>query len=159
MKKVRLIQMYFLYLMITFTVASIPSFTGDVEEDPSILTPPIIEEAYEVSIDEHITQEAIKYDVDPFLAKKIMWCESRQYENKAINENKRDDGSVWSLDIGRWQINDYWHQETMKSMGWDIYDDHDNVSYGFYLLNKEGTRHWNASKHCWKHEKPWEIYK
>ena len=131
----------------TIVFAFQPLSVGEVGIEP-ILVPPCQVDNEEL-IDIHICETALKYDVDEQLARNIMWCESKQYEHKAINENKRDDGSVWSLDIGRWQINDYWHEETMQSMGMDIYDDYDNIEYGFQLLANEGVKHWKASRHCW----------
>jgi hypothetical protein len=90
------------------------------------------------------------YKVDEDLARKIIKCESTIYKHKAINENLDELGNVWSIDVGYWQINDYWHEETAKKLGFDIYDEWDNLEYGFYLFKNYGTKPWKASEKCWK---------
>lgn len=88
------------------------------------------------------------YRQDPKLALKIIGCEGLVYRTLGNNKNYRN-GEVWSSDVGFFQINDYYHLATAKKMGLDIYTDKGNIEYGLYLMKKEGTTPWNASKHCW----------
>lgn len=37
----------------------------------------------------------------------------------------------------------------MDNLGYNIYTLQGNVAYARYLYEKNGTRDWNASKHCW----------
>lgn len=100
------------------------------------------------TIDGEITRLAAVYGVDERLAREIIRCESEMYPG-AVNENKRKDGTVWSRDWYDWQINDHFHMKDMTKMGFDFHDRFDSLEYGFILLSRDGTRHWNASRHCW----------
>lgn len=86
----------------------------------------------------------------------ISWCESRDRQER-VGYNKRADGTVWSRDIGRWQINDYYHAETARRMGFDIYTEEGNALYALVLYNTNGTRDWNASKPCWSNIEAWKA--
>lgn len=94
-------------------------------------------------LDGEISRFAVKYHQDAKLAARILYCESRR-DNSAINLS-----SAVGEDVGFFQINTYWHQKTAEAMGLDIYSPEDNLEYGFYLMSKEGTQPWNASKKCW----------
>ena len=82
------------------------------------------------------------------IIRKIISCES-QNNPLATNENKDKNGKVWSVDYSYFQINDYFHKETMKSLGLEITNPWDNLEYGFMLIDKGGFRFWEASKKCW----------
>ena len=104
----------------------------------------------------HITAMATKYGQNEFLAKEIMRCEGLAYAisrgippSEARHYNYTASGTLWSIDVGRWQINDYYHAAAAKKLGLDIYDDYDNIEYGFYLLKTQGTAPWSASRYCW----------
>lgn len=100
------------------------------------------------NLDSEISRLASLYKVDESLAREIIRCESRIYK-KATNENLDKNGNIWSKDHGYWQINDYWHEETAKKLGFNIYDEWDNLEYGFILISQQGTSPWSASKGCW----------
>lgn len=91
---------------------------------------------------------ASEYGQDPVLALKIIRCEGKLYGEKD-NQNLDKDGNVWSTDVGPWQINNYYHQKRMASMGLDIYNKEDNLRYGFMLMKEVGTSPWKASAYCW----------
>jgi len=59
------------------------------------------------SLTEKITLYADKYGVDQYMARDIMWCESRLYPD-VTNQNRNEEGVVWSTDYGYWQLNDYY---------------------------------------------------
>jgi len=108
---------------------------------------PKIKKEIPLSISEHIDVEAKSADIDPTLAHKIAFCEStlRQFNN---------DGTVVrgvrnSSDIGLFQINEKFHLEKSRELGYDIYTTQGNIDYALYLLKKEGSRHWSSSKPCW----------
>ena len=84
----------------------------------------------------------------PMEAQKIIWCESSNIP-EAVGENLDKDGEVWSRDHSFWQINDYYHTTKAESMGLDIQDPSDNLTYGYWLYQAEGSKHWLASKECW----------
>lgn len=98
----------------------------------------------------------------------ISWCESRDDQSKIGNNYHKtvitnQDGSttikkeLWSRDIGRWQINEYYHAEEAKRLGYDIYTERGNALYAIVLYNTNGTRDWNASKPCWSNIKAWKA--
>ena len=91
-------------------------------------------------------QQEIK-TVVPEMLVHIAWCESR-------DRHFDDDGNVLRgkknpQDIGRYQINLYWHQKDAEKMGLDIFDEKDNETYAIHLYNTQGTKPWNWSKWCW----------
>jgi hypothetical protein len=100
------------------------------------------------TIDSEINRLSIKYSVDKKLAMSIINCES-QFKGNAVNHNKLDDGTIWSTDKGLWQINDYFHKETMSKLGLDINNQFDSLEYGFILFKSQGVSPWSASSKCW----------
>lgn len=58
-------------------------------------------------------------------------------------------GRVVHDDIGVMQINEYYHGDTAKNMGMNIYTTEGNVAYAKYLYGKYGLSPWSASKPCW----------
>lgn len=89
------------------------------------------------------------YGINEDLAHAIIDCES-EGDPEAVNKNRDRKGNVWSRDYGYWQVNDYWHAKEAKKLGLDITDPDDNLIYGFYLLKRDGTKHWNASRARWE---------
>lgn len=98
----------------------------------------------------------------------IAWCESRDDQSRTgynyrVREITLEDGStttekyVWSKDIGRFQINDFYHLETARKMGLDIYTVEGNTQYALFLYNSNGTRDWNPSKPCWSDIEAWRA--
>lgn len=92
----------------------------------------------------YITALAIKHEVNPALALNILWCESKMKMGAVGTLSKK------GKDYGGFQINSYWHKKTMEKMGLDIERSEDSLYYGMWLLSREGTRHWKASKFCWQ---------
>lgn len=77
----------------------------------------------------------------------VAGCEShyRQFDN---------DGSVFRgeqnhLDVGVMQINEHYHLEASKALGYDIHTVEGNMAYGRYLYEHEGTAPWSSSAYCW----------
>jgi hypothetical protein len=56
------------------------------------------------------------------------------------------------IDIGKCQINTYWHLERAESMGLNLYDPADNMEYCLYLFKTEGVKPWRSSQACWQQE-------
>lgn len=90
-----------------------------------------------------VSRLAEKYAQKEEVAKKIIWCESRN-NPRAINEK-----AVVGVDVGYWQINTHFWEAEMLRRGWNIHDEWDNLEAGFWLIKEQGTRPWNWSKHCW----------
>lgn len=60
--------------------------------------------------------------------------------------------SKMGIDIGKCQINTYWHEERATSMGLNLYDPEDNMEYCLYLFDSEGVKPWRSSQVCWRQE-------
>ncbi len=77
----------------------------------------------------------------------IAKCEStfRQYDE--TGQVLR--GKVNSHDVGVLQINETYHGNEAKNLGYDIYSLRGNILMGEYLYSRFGTSPWNASKNCW----------
>ena len=77
----------------------------------------------------------------------IARCESqfRQYDEKGAVLR----GEVVSDDIGIMQINDHFHGDTAKKMGFNIRTIEGNLAYAKMLYDKQGIAPWSASKKCW----------
>ncbi|MEX0918721.1 MAG: hypothetical protein WDZ85_02020 [Candidatus Paceibacterota bacterium] len=86
--------------------------------------------------------------LDARLTTSIAFCEStdRQYDERTGQPLR---GLVNPKDVGLFQINETFHQDKSAELGFDIYTLEGNVGYALWLLENEGTRHWNASRPCW----------
>jgi len=85
----------------------------------------------------------IKGDFRNLLIESIIKCESSG-NPKALRAIKGH-----GKDVGYFQINTFYHGRVARKMGLNLYNPIDNLEYGMYLLNKEGTKPWRASKRCW----------
>lgn len=87
-----------------------------------------------------------KYSDTPILVE-IARCEStlRQYgrDGKVIR------GRANRNDVGVMQINEKYHGESAKDLGYDIYTTEGNIAFGKYLYDKYGVSPWSASSPCW----------
>jgi len=87
------------------------------------------------------------YEVDFDLAYNIVKCESSVRQWDSTGEVLR--GVVNNQDIGLFQINLKYHEQTALDMGLNLFDLDDNIKYGLNLLKNEGSKHWTASRPCW----------
>lgn len=95
-----------------------------------------------------ITEDSVIDEVwgeHSYIGKAIAHCESgiQQSKNGVIVRNPI------TPDVGTFQINVEYHGDMAKKMGLNIYTIEGNVKYAKYLFDKNGTRDWNASRHCW----------
>ena len=93
---------------------------------------------------------------DKPLMAEIASCEShfRQYGK---------DGSVLrgivnNLDVGLFQINEHYHLERAKKLGYDIYSVEGNMAYAKLLFNEEGPTPWSSSSPCWSKTTAYKDY-
>lgn len=85
-------------------------------------------------------------DAPPILLD-IARCESGMRQFDENGEVLR--GKVNKSDLGFFQINAYYHLESSKKAGFDIYTEEGNIGYALWLYKKEGTQPWKASEKCW----------
>jgi hypothetical protein len=87
-----------------------------------------------------------KYADTPILIE-IARCESTfRHEDKQGNVLR---GRVDKADVGVMQINERYHLEKAKSLGFDLHTIQGNTAYAEYLYEKEGAKPWSASAKCW----------
>lgn len=95
-------------------------------------------------LESKITFLSKKYKVNKKLARAILGCEGG-FNPNADNPNSSADG--------HWQFIDSTWKYTMRLMGLpensNKKDEDINLEAGFFLLAKEGTVHWEESRHCW----------
>lgn len=94
-----------------------------------------------------VREHVVEYFSDAPVMVTIARCEShfRQYDRnggvfRGVQNNK---------DVGVMQINEYYHLETSKELGIDIYTTEGNLEYARYLYEREGTTPWLSSSPCW----------
>lgn len=77
----------------------------------------------------------------------IARCESRF---RQFDSNGKVLKNPTSSAMGVFQVMASLHAESAKkNLGLDIYSLEGNAAYARHLYEKNGTRDWNASKHCW----------
>lgn len=94
-----------------------------------------------------ILDAAAKNEVNPKLALAISECESHLRQFSKDGSVLR--GEVNPADVGLFQINEDWHLEDSKKLGFNIYSASGNIDYALHILKKDGARHWTYSKPCW----------
>lgn len=108
----------------------------------SVATPALVMPLHQ-SVEEYVRAEFKDIPVMIDIAR----CESRfrQYDS-AGKVLKNPTSSA----MGAFQIMASLHAAPAKAnLGYDIYSLEGNAAYARYLYEKNGTRDWNASKHCW----------
>jgi len=97
----------------------------------------------EVEVKEYVNEY---FTETPILAK-VAFCEStlRHYGKDGYVLR----GMVDNRDVGLMQINEGYHLETAKKLGYDIYTMEGNMEYAKLLYEKFGLSPWNASSKCW----------
>jgi len=87
-------------------------------------------------------------DEEGVILDRIAFCESG---GKHFDENgKVIRGKQNPSDIGKYQINMFYHYETALKLGYDIFTEDGNEKYALWLYQKNGTRDWEYSRGCWE---------
>lgn len=58
-------------------------------------------------------------------------------------------GSINPQDVGVLQINERYHLDNSRKLGYDIHTLEGNLDYGEYLYETQGLTPWSWSEHCW----------
>jgi len=93
------------------------------------------------------TKEVQAYFEDIPEMVEVARCESRF--RHADTEGNVFRGIVNNMDVGVMQINEYYHLEDSKELGYDIYTLRGNMAYARYLYGKQGIVPWSSSSPCW----------
>jgi len=100
--------------------------------------------------DQPITLEVYvrEYFKDTPVMAEIAKCESRfRHVGKS---GKVIRGEVTPDDVGVMQVNEYFHEKTATSLGFDLHTLDGNLAYAKWLYAKEGTKPWFSSSKCWQ---------
>ncbi|HEY1037512.1 MAG TPA: hypothetical protein VGE62_02920 [Candidatus Paceibacterota bacterium] len=87
------------------------------------------------------------YFKDTPLLAEIAYCESRYRQFDKDGSIFR--GKVNNKDVGALQVNEYYHLERSKKLGYDIHTLEGNMAYSRLLYKESGARPWNSSSPCW----------
>jgi hypothetical protein len=101
------------------------------------------------TLDSEIDRLSLKYEISSAIVRAVSKCESSMY-GSAINHNRLPDGTIWSSDFGPLQVNDYYHEAVMTSLGLDIHNQYDSLEYGIMMMKEQGLSPWSASRKCWQ---------
>ena len=83
----------------------------------------------------------------PDILERIAYCESggqQFYENGDVIR-----GIVNPLDIGKFQINLFYHGERAEELNIDLFTEEGNTEFALLLFNEQGVLPWVWSKPCW----------
>lgn len=108
---------------------------------------PVAPQAYTSSVPASEIELIVRnYFADAPVMVQIARCESnfRQYNaNGVVLKNPTSSAK------GVFQIMESLHTRTASNLGHDILTIEGNLGYARHLYEREGTRPWNASRHCW----------
>jgi hypothetical protein len=129
-----------------YGAGSIPSNTANIvpnDASSTNKTPSII-----ASHDREAVEEYLKKNfADTPILVEIAKCESEFRQFHKNGELLR--GRVDNADVGVMQINERYHLETSKKLGFNIHTIEGNIAYAKYLYEKSGSKPWSASQPCW----------
>jgi hypothetical protein len=97
-----------------------------------------------ITIEDYLEEE---FKDSPIL-KEIAKCESTYRHFGKDGSVIR--GKVNAYDVGLMQINETYHLEKSKKLGFDIYTLEGNIAYAKWLYEKEGVQPWKSSSKCWE---------
>jgi hypothetical protein len=88
-----------------------------------------------------------KYFADIPIMIEVARCESRNRQFTPTGDIIR--GEVNKFDVGVMQINEMYHLEDSRKLGYDIYTIEGNTAYARYLYERQGAKPWLSSSPCW----------
>jgi hypothetical protein len=96
-------------------------------------------------------KEVREYFADTPILIEVARCESRFHHTDEDGSIHR--GEINNKDVGVMQINEYYHLDTAKKLGFDVYSLKGNMEYARYLYDHEGLQPWVSSGKCWSKTK------
>ncbi len=121
------------------------SQAGNADVQTASTTPVVAQSTLAIN---NPTEKAVReYFKDEPLLIEIARCESTFNQFNKDGSIKR--GKVNKSDVGVMQINEYYHAETAKKKGYDLYTLEGNMAYARDLYEREGAQPWKSSSPCW----------
>jgi len=83
----------------------------------------------------------------PPIMEQIAWCESRnrQFDENGLVLRGREN----PYDVGKYQINTWYHGRRAKELGINLYTEEGNEQFALLLYEEQGTKPWYWSRGCW----------
>src|SRR3990167_5804850 len=103
---------------------------------------PILEATGQINIPEIATSIEI-----PSILDRIAFCESGSKQFNSDGSVVR--GKTNYLDVGKLQINLFYHGTEAENMDMNLFTEEGNTAYALYLFNKNGFKDWENSRSCW----------
>lgn len=120
---------------------------GNADVQDTATTTSVVATPSTLAIGNTVEMAVREYFKDEPILIEIARCESTFRQFNADGSIKR--GKVNDMDVGVMQINEYYHLETSKKKGYDIYTLEGNMAYARDLYDREGAQPWSSSSPCW----------
>lgn len=120
---------------------------GNVDVSNTATTTSVVATPSTLAIGNTVEMAVREYFKDEPILIEIARCESTFKQFNADGSIRR--GKVNDADVGVMQINEYYHLETAKKKGYDIYTLEGNMAYARDLYHREGAQPWSSSSPCW----------
>ncbi len=137
-----------LFVLLNSTLPSVPV----TEHDTSVSALPAVAVVAEqrTSYNGNLKEDIHAYFEDIPIMSRVAFCESsfRHFDE----DGKVLRGIVDRDDIGVMQINERYHGESAKNLGYDLHSFEDNLEFARLLYSQSGLKPWNASAKCWSQE-------
>lgn len=138
-----------LFTAVAAQSAASPSIAlADQEIATTSITQTIVAEQAIQPLERTVEESVRSYFSDVPQLAEVARCESTFRQFGGDGQPLR--GKVNSDDVGVMQINEHYHGENAKRLGYDITTLDGNMAFGRYLYEKYGTSPWSASAKCWK---------
>ena len=126
------------------------TFYGEAAASSETASPATPVPQQQMLADQPLTLEEYvrEYFKDTPIMAEVAKCESRF---RHIGRNgKVLRGEQVVEDVGVMQINEFYHEDAAKTLGFDLHTLDGNLAYAKWLYNKEGVMPWFASSKCWQ---------
>ena len=100
-----------------------------------------------ISDPKNVQKFVTDYFSDIPLLVRIASCESHNRQLNSSGNVQR--GEKNRYDLGVMQINELYHGDKAKELGYDLYSADGNVAFARYLYEKQGAKPWLSSSACW----------
>lgn len=135
--------------ILSITVFAFVVWLG-LQPDTIVVTVPVAHASAPEPVLFPVAEEKLKPVVPevPKVLALIAECESegQQFEEDGTTVKR---GVVNPKDVGKYQINEFYHLDDAKRLGYDIYTEAGNTEMALHLYKQSGTMPWLASKDCW----------
>lgn len=137
------------------TAVQTPVQTPVVQSAPATTEMPI-QKRYEdvksqdygpISDPQNVKKFVTDYFSDIPLMAKIAGCESHNRQVNSSGNVQR--GEKNHYDVGVMQINELYHGDEAKKLGYDLYSADGNVAFARHLYEEQGSKPWASSQACW----------